>query len=54
MFQWLTNGKGRPAGPLGGNKASRLISVATFVPDPAAAEQSRAHTHTVDITFIAQ
>jgi len=30
MFQWLTNGSGRPAGPLGGSVVSLRISTATF------------------------
>jgi len=33
MFQWLTNGSGRPAGPLGGSVVWLRISAATFWDD---------------------
>ena len=53
MFQWLTNGKGRPAGPLGASSASRRISVAVFAPEPVVGtEQNKTQMYVTNLTFI--
>jgi hypothetical protein len=54
MFQWLTNGSGRPAGPLGTSSAWWWISVAAFMPEPVAGtEQNKTQMHVANLIFIA-